>query len=242
MKFAQSRRRIIALGIAGALAIGAVGVVSAQAAQGEGRGGIEQRAMKGALKNLSEISGLAPEVFRQGLKDGKSINQVLIENGKNPAEVQAAVLDAIEAKLDQALADGKITQEQHDRALAKAEEALPKLFDRAPDPDRQGRRQHAAQVAKGVFGSAAEAIGITPEALRDELRASGGSIASVAAAHGKTADAVIAAMTADANAHIDQAVANGQMTVEQGAKAKEQAATAIARMVTSEGRPHGHGR
>jgi DNA-binding transcriptional regulator LsrR (DeoR family) len=93
-----------------------------------------------------------------------------------------------------------------------------------------------------VFGSAAEAIGNTPEALRDELRASGGSIASVAVAHGKTADAVIAAMTADANAHIDQAVANGQMTAEQGAKAKEKAATAIARMVNSEGRPHGHGR
>ncbi|HNO66315.1 MAG TPA: hypothetical protein PKK39_08195, partial [Tepidiformaceae bacterium] len=70
----------------------------------------------------------------------------------------------------------------------------------------------------------------------------GGSIASVAVAHGKTADAVIAAMTADANAHIDQAVANGQMTAEQGTKAKANAATAIARMVTSEGRPHGHGR
>ncbi|HMS58731.1 MAG TPA: hypothetical protein PKA49_07730, partial [Tepidiformaceae bacterium] len=70
----------------------------------------------------------------------------------------------------------------------------------------------------------------------------GAAIGAIAAAHGKTADAVIAAMTADANAHIDQAVANGQMTAEQGAKAKEKAATAIARMVNSEGRPHGHGR
>ena len=242
MRFAHLRRRLIALGAAGILAIGAVGAVSAQGGPGEGRGGIEQRALQGALKNLSEISGVPADAFRQGLKDGKSINQVLIENGKNPAQVQQAVLDAIEAKLDQALAEGKITREQHDRAVAKAEEAIPNLFERVPDPDRQARRQHAGEVAKGVFASAAQAIGITPEQLRDELKANGGSIADVAAAHGKSADAVIAAMVADANAHIDAAVANGTLTAEQGAKAKEKAAGAIARLVNSEGRPHGHGR
>lgn len=61
---------------------------------------------------------------------------------------------------------------------------------------------------------AAEAIGISVEDLRAQLK-DGTTIADVAAANGVDVQTVIDAMVADVKAHLDEAVANGDMTREQ---------------------------
>ena len=79
------------------------------------------------------------------------------------------------------------------------------------------------------LSAAAQAIGVTPEELRQELP--GKSLAQVAQAHGKTADDVATALKNAANQRIDQAVTNGRLTAEQAAEKKTQAAQHIDELV-----------
>jgi hypothetical protein len=73
----------------------------------------------------------------------------------------------------------------------------------------------------------AQAIGITPQELRQELP--GKSVAQVAQAHGKNPDDVAMALTNAANQRIDQEVAAGTLTAEQAAQRKQTVDQAIAR-------------
>jgi hypothetical protein len=77
---------------------------------------------------------------------------------------------------------------------------------------------------------AAQAIGITPDALRQELP--GKSLTDVAKAHNVDPAKVAAALKTDANAKIDQAVANGRLTADQAAQAKQRAAEEIDQLMT----------
>src|SRR5579872_3566375 len=99
---------------------------------------------------------------------------------------------------------------QSDIADARQSAGLPAKGHGFPGPGGRGPR--------GGFGldfnAAAQAIGITPQQLRQELP--GKSLAQVAQAHGKTADDVSTALKNAANQRIDQAVSSGRITADQG--------------------------
>jgi transposase-like protein len=88
-------------------------------------------------------------------------------------------------------------------------------FDGEEGPAR-GRFGPPGGPAMGPLGrqmeSAASAIGIAPQQLREELR--GSSLESVALAHGVNPETVANAMIAGARERLDQAVANGRLSQE----------------------------
>jgi hypothetical protein len=81
-------------------------------------------------------------------------------------------------------------------------------------------RAHGGPIGHGL-DVVADAIGIDEDTLRDELRA-GGTIADIATANGVDPQSVIDALVADAQEHLDAAVANGRLDE---AEAAERAAT-----------------
>lgn len=89
-------------------------------------------------------------------------------------------------------------------------------------------------MARGL--TTAETIGIEVDALRQSL-IDGKTLAEVAAENGVDAQAVIDALVADANARIDEAVANGRITAEE---AEEHKANAVEKITTfvNEGPQH----
>jgi polyhydroxyalkanoate synthesis regulator phasin len=105
--------------------------------------------------------------------------------------------------------DGTITQAQADAVIAALQAAHP---------------MRGEGVGRRAFLLAAETIGISPEELRTAVMG-GQTIAEVAAANGSSGDAVIAALVAKAQEHIDGDVAEGEYTAEEGAE-KLAAATA----------------
>lgn len=114
------------------------------------------------------------------------------------------------------VAKGTITQAQAD--------AITKAMDDARAAHGPGRGH--GQLA-GMFGflrntekAVADAIGITPEQLRDELRG-GSTIAEVAKAHGVAESTVVDAIVSQATEKIDQAVSDGHLTEAQAAKLKK---------------------
>jgi len=223
MKYTR-KSRLMAMSVAGLMALGLLGAAGVAMAQspGDGQGAQHQGARRGqviksAMKVIVESSGLAPDVFRQGHKDGKSINTILTENNVDPATVQAAVLAALDTKLDEKVLAGDLTQEAADAAYARAETALPTLMDREPTPgEHRGKIQKAVRSA---INTAAEVIGVEPKELVEAMKA-GDTIADVATANGVDPDAVVDALVARATAKLDEAVANGRISEEKAAEIK----------------------
>lgn len=242
------RNRLVTLGVSGLLAagvLGGAGIALAQPGPGQGaeEGPRHHRLVQIALKNVIAISGLSPEVFKQGFQDGKSIDQILVANGKSPDAIQAALLDQLEDKLNELEAEGKLTEEQVEKALDRAPEALDKLFSHVPDPDREpggrgegGRRgEGAVKALRGLMKSAAGAIGITPQQLRKELQGDD-TVADVAAAHNVPAATVIDEMVAGATAALEKARDAGKIDQAQYEKAVAGLEARITKLV-NEGLP-----
>ena len=80
-------------------------------------------------------------------------------------------------------------------------------------------KAHRRQIRRAALAVSAKTIGITPQALRAELK-SGKSVAQVAGEHGVTAQTVIGALVGAADTRIDQAVSDHKLTSDQAAKLK----------------------
>ena len=91
---------------------------------------------------------------------------------------------------------------------------------------------------KDILNGVAEVIGIDPDALKAELKA-GKSLAEVAQAHGKTTDQLVAGLLARAKNRVDEAVANGKITAEQGQKILDRLAERLPTIV-ERSRPADH--
>jgi len=106
-----------------------------------------------------------------------------------------------------------------------------------------GNRWPGGPRGRGAFGidwtAAASVIGIPAAQLRTEL--AGKSLAQVAAAHGKTADNVVAALKSAADTRIDQAVAAGRLTADQAATRKTQIESHLSQFVNQVIPRGGHG-
>jgi hypothetical protein len=232
------RTRLLPVALAGVLAISALGAGAAMAQDGgdspppateEGERRhpwVAHRVLKGMLHSIVENSGLEPGTFRAGFEAGKSINDILEENGIDSETVQADVLTDVDTKLDELVANAKLTQEQADRIYAAAEQHLPTLMERVPDGDGPHRRpaHRILHGIRGLVGSAAEALGMEPRELGERLR-TGESVADVAAGQGVDLESVSDAILSDANARIDQAVANGRIDEPKGEELKSRIAT-----------------
>ncbi len=223
MKYTR-KSRLMAMGVASLMAVGLLGAAGVAMAQepGDGAGAQHQgahrgRLIKSTMKQIVESSGLSPEVFRQGFKDGKSINTILTENGVDPATVQAAVLAALDAKLDEKVLAGDLTQEQADALYARAGTALPTLMDREPTPGEH--RGKIRKAIKGAINTAAEVTGVEPRELVEAIKA-GETIADVATANGVDPDTVVDALVSQASAKLDEAVANGRISEEKATEIK----------------------
>ncbi len=117
--------------------------------------------------------------------------------------------------------------------------------DSPTDDSTSERREGCGFHAKPNLGVAAEAIGISEDDLRAALE-DGQSIAAVAETNGVDVQTVIDALVADATTRIDDAVAAGDLTAEEGEEREADLAERITEVVNREGLsrrgPHGPGR
>jgi hypothetical protein len=191
-------------------------------------------ALAGALAVV--VVGAGAVMAQEGSSGGSTsfLDRVAEKLGVERAELDQAIDEARSDELDEAVADGDITQEQADKLRRRFESGsgddAPFLLPRRhgqPDGDGDGFR-FDFQLPDGEdesfrfglpFGPGlgnlddefAEFLGITTEELHDELRADDATIASVAEAHGKSRDEVKAFAVAKVEEKLDEAVANGDL-------------------------------
>lgn len=232
--------RIYAAACAGLLAISLLGGAAlAQERDGDGppaeRAGHHHHLPYLGLRAIVHASGLDFEVFRAGFAEDKSINAILEENGIDPATVKRSVLEKLQAKLDEAVANGRITEEKADGLYERASAKLDTLMSSAPDDlPRPGRPFRAA--LRHAVTTAAELIGIEPLDLRQALM-DGSTVGGVANEHGVDPQTIVDTLVADAHARIDEKAAADGWDDEKVAELKARAAERIATWV-NEGGPH----
>jgi hypothetical protein len=134
------------------------------------------------------------------------VNDAAKQLGVQPSALSDAIKKALAARVDAAVAAGRLTKEQGAELKARIQSDDFPLF--GPQAFDGGHFGHRGGPGLDV---AATYLGLTEAKLRDQLE-SGKTLAEVAKAQNKTADGLIAALKDDAKQKLGAAVKAGRLT------------------------------
>ena len=194
---------------------------------------LERKAVVGAVAALGLLGGGAAIAATQpwspqGERD--AVLEVAAEElGVEPEEREGALEKALAERIDAAVAEGRLTEEQGARLKERIQSGDFPLFGGRPG----GHFGHELGGHHIGLETAASYLGLSEDELRAELE-SGETLADVAEANGKTVDGLVQALLDEATKWLDEAVANGRLTEEQKASLLERLEQRIEDMVNGE--------
>jgi hypothetical protein len=157
-----------------------VAVVCASAAVAGAADPAKRHGHPALLRAAAQYIGVSRAELLKDARGGQTLAQIATAHEKTVAGLKSAMLAALKARLDAAVDAKRLSPAQAQARLARAD----KLVDRIVNA-RLGRA--ALRPAKArLLRISARYVGLTPKALRAELKA-GKSLAQVAVARGKTA-------------------------------------------------------
>lgn len=139
------------------------------------------------------------------------------ELGTSPGELREALGNAQDQALDDAVEEGRLTQEQADRIKERRADSGLVL---GPPHRRGHHRPGGPGRGPGLIGDVAEAVGLEPRALMERLR-DGETLEEIATAENTTVDDVRSKARAAAAERLDEAVADERLTREQADRVLE---------------------
>lgn len=171
----------------------------------------------GALALILSATLLGGAVFAQEDDEGStSLGQQFIERlahrlGISSDELKSAVQETQTEMVDEALADGRLTEEQA-ATMKERIEAGEGRFSCMPGRGHGGPRHGHGILGRVLnLGVIADELDITTDELREQL-AGGATLAEIIEDNGGSVDGIIAILIAQAQEALDQAVANGRIT------------------------------
>lgn len=93
------------------------------------------------LTTAAEAIGIAPRELREALADGRTIAEVAEANGVDPAVVVDALVDEATERLDDAVADGRVDEDDAERWRAGIEDDVRELVEEGGRPARPERHE-----------------------------------------------------------------------------------------------------
>jgi polyhydroxyalkanoate synthesis regulator phasin len=189
---------------------------------------------------LTAVSGAGAAVAATQLRSPQEesravVNDAAQELGVTPEQLSNALKTAMKNRIDEAVDDGRLTQEQgNELKQAIDEQDVPMLGPGfrggrhlGPGFDRKG---HFGPHHFGKFEAAAEYLGMTQAALRDALQ-DGKTLAQVARDRDKPVNGLIDALVAEKRERINNAVEDGDLTRAQANELLEDLRTRVTDMV-----------
>jgi hypothetical protein len=211
---------------------------------GECRPGRAGFILGASLDPAAEALGITEDELHDALRDGQTIAEVASAQGVDVQSVIDAMVAEATTRIDDAMADGDLTEEEATERKADLEERVTDLVngelpgpfgEHGPGPGRAGF------ILGASLDVVAEALGITEDELHDALR-DGQTIAEVASAQGVDVQMVIDALVAEATTRIDDAAADGELTEEEATERKADLVERMTDLVNGELRgPFGRG-
>jgi DNA-binding transcriptional regulator YdaS (Cro superfamily) len=90
------------------------------------------------LNTLAQALGITPDQLRQELP-GKSLTQLAQAHSKNPTDVANAMKNALHQRIDQAVANGRLTADQGNQAKQRGDQRIDQEMTRVFPERGQGR-------------------------------------------------------------------------------------------------------
>jgi hypothetical protein len=192
----------------------------------------------GALVAILAIGAGVAAADSIGNDQDAFLNDVAKRLNVTPAQLKAALKGASDARIDAAVAAGKITKAQGDAMKARtAQDGVP--FFGGPHGGGFGHHGGGFGHHGGAsLAAAAKYLGLTEAELRTQLE-SGKTLAEIAKAQGKSVDGLEKAITADAKAKLDAAVKAGTITQAQADELLKRATDHVDDLVNGTIGPHG---
>jgi hypothetical protein len=168
---------------------------------------LKPRVIAGAVAGLA-VAGGGAAIAADQLGSPKQESQAVLNDaakqlGVEPSALTAALKKALENRVDDAVAAGRLTKSQGDELKQRIESGDAPLF--------AGPGFHHHHGPFGGLDAAATYLGLTDAQLRTQLE-SGKSLADVAKAQNKSVDGLVQAIVDAAKKKLDAAVAAGRLT------------------------------
>jgi hypothetical protein len=165
------------------------------------------------LDQLATTTGIPAADLRSGFQAGKTLLQIAQDHNISEDTLVQKLGDAEKARLDEAVKNNRLTQQQEDQRLAAADARIKAMINAAPGhgggPVRPGVGPGLG-LLRGDLANLASALGIDGAKLRTDI-AGGKTLAEAAAAQNVSADKLRTAITDAASKRIDQTVTNGHI-------------------------------
>ena len=192
----------------------------------------------GALVAILAIGAGVAAADSIGNEQDAFLNDVAKRLNVTPAQLEAALKGASDARIDAAVASGKITKAQGDAMKARSAQGGVPFFG---GPHGGGFGHHGGGFGhRGGGEAAATYLGVTEAELRTQLE-SGKTLAEIAKAQGKTVDGLKKALTDATKTKLDAAVKAGTITQAQADEMLKRATDHVDDLVNGTFGPHGDG-
>lgn len=174
------------------------------------RGGLVGGAL---IKITAEVSGMTVTEVITELRGGQSLQQIIEAHGKGVDEVLRQFNEQAQQRLDTAVADGRLTQEQADAILQRVNDQAAQVIN--DETFGQKVEQYLERGVLLVLGRAtADVTGLPPVTVLQRFRA-GESLTAIAESEGKTRQEVLDAADVIYTNRQETAVTNGRITQEE---------------------------
>lgn len=184
-------------------------------------GGGERAMVAGLIGITADQTGLTPTQVRAELKNGQSLAQVASNNGSSGAAVVQVALDEAQMRLDDAVANGRITQERADEMRTRIEERLNEIVndtELGQQIAEAEERMLERQSRRVLHRATATETGLTNREVAQRVRG-GESLAAIAQTEGATVNTVISAAETLMQERLTQAVDAGIITQQEANEA-----------------------
>jgi uncharacterized coiled-coil protein SlyX len=215
----------IALMMATVIGVGAVGAQGNDNPPGEGRRpgmfqdgrpfgrGERDGLLRAVVEIVVDTTGLQGRDILGQVRDGSTLAAIITAQGGDVALVTSDIIAAATERINQAVANGRLTQERADEMLANLPDRVNDLLNGELRGEGRGERLRIAGV-QTLTDAVMEATGLTRGQLVGQI-IDGATLGEIVTANGGSVEAVIAAALADATTQVNEAVASGQITQEQ---------------------------
>jgi hypothetical protein len=155
--------------------------------------------LRTATEGIAQALNMTLQDLARTLATGKTLAELIAEKGLDTATIKAAMRDAVTTDLSEAVASGKLTQDQADQVLNSLDETLDKIISGELQM-RRGRDDQAGQnlvtrrlntrVVGVLLAETAKAVDLTQREVLAKLR-EGQSFSAIASAANADAAAII---------------------------------------------------
>jgi polyhydroxyalkanoate synthesis regulator phasin len=120
--------------------------------QGLGLGlrGWRVRALGGVVRSVAGTLDMTPREILQDLRQGQSLAEIGQAKGVSTDTLKSAILSAAKEKLDQAVANGKLTQDQADKIMTRLTENIDKILNWKRGSSGEGLPGSGAEMPWGA--------------------------------------------------------------------------------------------